>query len=150
MSTFNSRTEYLGSHGLVHVYMPSWKPVTWAWMHGWPNKWKKLWMASYMGQCEAWHVFWHVIHGCLYNQALADIRSIGAGIKCLYCRCYYISTCPASKFLKKGLSGKYILVLADFLKTSHIFYSKWPKYPEICKQCNKTEKKKVVKLSNPW
>ena len=32
-------------------------------------------------------LFWHVIHGCLYNQALADIRSTGAGIKCLYCIC---------------------------------------------------------------
>ena len=28
---------------------------------------------------------WHVIHGFLYNQALADVRSTGAGIKCLYC-----------------------------------------------------------------
>ena len=27
----------------------------------------------------------HVIHGCLYNQVLADIRSTGAEIKCLYC-----------------------------------------------------------------
>ena len=26
-------------------------------------------------------LFW-----CLYDQALADIRSTGAGIKCLYCR----------------------------------------------------------------
>ena len=25
------------------------------------------------------------MHGCLYNQALADNRSTGAGIKCLYC-----------------------------------------------------------------
>ena len=24
---------------------------------------------------------------CLHNQALADVRSTGAGIKCLYCRC---------------------------------------------------------------
>ena len=24
-------------------------------------------------------------HGCLYNQAFADVRSTGAGIKCLYC-----------------------------------------------------------------
>ena len=28
-----------------------------------------------------------VIHGCLYNQALADVRSTGAGIKSLYCTC---------------------------------------------------------------
>ena len=24
--------------------------------------------------------FWHVIHGCHYNQALADVRSNGAGV----------------------------------------------------------------------
>ena len=29
--------------------------------------------------------FGDVIHGCLNNQALADVRSTGAGIKCLYC-----------------------------------------------------------------
>ena len=28
---------------------------------------------------------WHIILGCLYNQALADVRSTGAGIQCLYC-----------------------------------------------------------------
>ena len=26
-----------------------------------------------------------VIHGCFCNQALADVRSTDAGIKCLYC-----------------------------------------------------------------
>ena len=26
-----------------------------------------------------------LIHKCLYDQALADVRSTGAGIKCLYC-----------------------------------------------------------------
>ena len=29
--------------------------------------------------------FVHVIHERLYNQALADIRSTGVGIECLYC-----------------------------------------------------------------
>ena len=28
---------------------------------------------------------WNVIHGCLYNQAMAGVRSTGAGIKWLYC-----------------------------------------------------------------
>ena len=28
--------------------------------------------------------FWHVIHGCLYNQALEDVWLTGARIKCLY------------------------------------------------------------------
>ena len=31
----------------------------------------------------------HIIHGCLYIRALADVRSTGAGIKCLYCIAYY-------------------------------------------------------------
>ena len=29
--------------------------------------------------------FQHVTNECLYNQALEDVRSTGAGIKCLYC-----------------------------------------------------------------
>ena len=28
---------------------------------------------------------WHVTHGCLCNQALADVRSTGAEIECLSC-----------------------------------------------------------------
>ena len=30
--------------------------------------------------------FGYVTHECVYNQALADVRSTGAGIKCLYCK----------------------------------------------------------------
>ena len=30
-------------------------------------------------------VIFDVVHGCLYNQALADVRSTGKGIKYLYC-----------------------------------------------------------------
>ena len=40
---------------------------------------------SYVGHWCAWPIFWHVIHGCLYIQALAGILSTGAGIKWLYC-----------------------------------------------------------------
>ena len=32
------------------------------------------------------YIFGHIIHGCLYNQALADDQSTGAEIKCLYCK----------------------------------------------------------------
>ena len=32
--------------------------------------------------------FWHVMYGYLYNQALADDWSTGAGIKFVYCRSY--------------------------------------------------------------
>ena len=68
-----------------------------------------------------------------------------------------ISTCPlalASEFLKKGLSGKYIIVFtfpngqADHLNAKHIFCSIWPIKPELSKQCNKTERN-VFKSLNP-
>ena len=45
---------------------------------------------------------------------------------------------PASEFLKKELSGKYILISTcpngqtDFLSTTHFYVDKWHKYPEIC------------------
>ena len=51
---------------------------------------------------------------------------------------YDISTCPlapASEILKKGLSGKYILVFtcphgqADFLSTTHFFNRKMAQIP---------------------
>ena len=38
-----------------------------------------------LGHWCAWLILWRVIGGCLYNQALADVRSTGAGSKCLYC-----------------------------------------------------------------
>ena len=38
------------------------------------------WVIGVLGLC-----FRHVIHGYLYNQALADVWSTGAGIKCLHC-----------------------------------------------------------------
>ena len=70
-----------------------------------------------------------------------------------------IRTCPlapASEFLKKWLSGKYILVStcldgqADFLNSSHIFIKKMcHKYLEICKQCNKIKRKMIFKSLNP-
>ena len=44
--------------------------------------------------CLAYY-FWNVIHGCLYNQALADIWLTGAGIKCLYCRSTLPSVFPS-------------------------------------------------------
>ena len=33
-------------------------------------------------KCSAY--FFDVTHGCLFNHALADVRSTGAGIQCLY------------------------------------------------------------------
>ena len=52
----------------------------------------------------------YVIHGCLYNQVLADVQLTGAGIICLYCnRCNDAKYCAA---WTKGLP----------LLTGHILY----------------------------
>ena len=82
--TFNSCTKCVGSPDRMHNRTPDFHPVfrvqgcmdtlitersidlqaTWA---------------------IAWLIFLHVIYGCLYNQALADVRSTRARIKCLHC-----------------------------------------------------------------
>ena len=50
-------------------------------MHGWPHNWKWVSFASYVCHWCAYLLklttFW-----CLYNRALADVRSTGAIIKC--------------------------------------------------------------------
>ena len=56
-----------------------------AWM---TYNWTYFLFASYVGHWCRSYFFGNVIHGCLYNQAMTDIRSTGAGIKCLYCRNY--------------------------------------------------------------
>ena len=38
-----------------------------------------------MRHCCDWLILWHGFHGCLCNQAQADVLSSWAGIKCLYC-----------------------------------------------------------------
>ena len=46
---------------------------------------------------------WHVSNWCFYNRALADVRSTGEGIKCLYCsihfKIYAVLQCMHSKYL---------------------------------------------------
>ena len=79
------RAECMGSPGIIDNRTPKCHPVSWAWMHGWPYNWTELWLASYVSHWRAWLLVWHVMHGCLYDQILADVRSTGAGIKCLYC-----------------------------------------------------------------
>ena len=43
-----------------------------------------MWFIDVLG----FNFHWHGIHWCLYNHALADILSTGAGIECLYCIAY--------------------------------------------------------------
>ena len=65
--TFNSCTKCMGSPGIIHDRTTIAAQPTW--------------VIDVLGL-----LFWHVIHGCLYNRALADVQSTGAGIKCLYCK----------------------------------------------------------------
>ena len=53
----------------------------------WPRNWAYF-IRQINGSlmCLA-HFSWFVTHGFLYNQALENVRSTGAGIKCLYCTC---------------------------------------------------------------
>ena len=79
--SYNSCTECLGRPGIIHDRTPDCNSFSCIWMHRWPHNW----FVSYVCHCGAWLIFRHVIHGYLYNQALADVRSTGVGIKGLYC-----------------------------------------------------------------
>ena len=83
--TFNSCTKCQGCPGKIYDRTSDRQPVSCSGMLGWHRNWTKLWFAIYVGHCCAWLIFRHVIHVCVYNQALADARSTDAGIKCLYC-----------------------------------------------------------------
>ena len=41
-------------------------------------------------------LFKHVIHWCIYNRALADVRSTVAGIRCMYCKITDRSISPSA------------------------------------------------------
>ena len=82
MKTFNSCTKCMG---IIHNRTPAFHHFP-GHEYGWLHIWTWLWFASYVGHWCFWVIFWDVIHRCLYNQALADDRSTGAGLKCLYCR----------------------------------------------------------------
>ena len=82
--TFNSYTEYVCSPCIIHTPLPPSFLAIGAWMtlrlkvaliHN------ATWVINVLGL-----LFWLVTHGCLFNRALADVRSTGAGIKCLYLR----------------------------------------------------------------
>ena len=82
--------------------------------------------------CERKFYFQRLLWVNMYSIYIAAVTGLRAG---------YISTCPfalVSEFLKKRLSGKYILAFtcpneqADFLSTSSFFIRKMAQNPEIC------------------
>ena len=64
------------SLGKIYDRRPDCHPVAWAWMTLQLN--------------VAFDLESHVICGCMYNKGLADVRSTGAGINCLYCSRYLV------------------------------------------------------------
>ena len=76
----------MGSPGIIHDCTPHCHIASW---HGCMDNLKTernfdlqaTWVNDVLGL-----LFRHVIHWCLRNQTLADVRWTGAGIKCLYCR----------------------------------------------------------------
>ena len=85
--TFNSCTKCGASPGIIHDRTPD---ATYSILLGTDASDDLTTERSFDSQAT-WVIdgpgisFWHVIHRFLYNQALADVRSTGAGIKCLYC-----------------------------------------------------------------
>ena len=71
---------------IIHDSVPNYHPVSKAWIHWWPHNSTERSFNSHATWVIDWLFCWHVIHGCLYNQALADVRSTGSGITCLYCK----------------------------------------------------------------
>ena len=95
MTTFNSCTKCVGRSGITHARAPNCYPVFWSWTFMDDLTLNLALISKLRGSlvCSAYFL-WHVIHGCLYNQALAGARSTGAGIKYLYCS-YHVESSEA-------------------------------------------------------
>ena len=84
---------------ILHVRTPGCHTISGAWMTSQLNvslmcklRWSLICLAYFLT---------NYIHGCSYNQALADVRSTGARIKCLYCsvaRNYKLHFCIETPF----------------------------------------------------
>ena len=87
--TFSSYTKCMGSLGIIHDRTPGCHHVSWAYgcrcMDHLTNERSFDLQATYVGDWCAWPIFRHFIYRSLNNQALTDVRSTSAGIKCLYC-----------------------------------------------------------------
>ena len=83
--TFQLCTKYAGSLGIMCVRRRhSQLPHSFLGMDTWLTERsihsQATWIIDVLGP-----ICYCVIHGCLYNRSLTDVRSIGTGIKCLYC-----------------------------------------------------------------
>ena len=83
MPTFNSCTKSVASLGIIHDRTPDFQPDSWAWMS---SRLDVALIRTLRGSLMCSNYFFNMSSmGVLYNQTLADVRSIGAVIKCLCC-----------------------------------------------------------------
>ena len=79
MPTFNSCTK---CPGIIHERTPDCHPVSWAWMTSQLNL---ALIRKLLGSLMCLAYCYDMLSTSLYDQAMADVRSTGAEIKCLYC-----------------------------------------------------------------
>ena len=66
-------------------------------------------------------LFWHGIQGCFYNQALADVQSTSAGIKCLHCYGLVLVFSPSHRLIRLYISLPWSHVIRKHLTESSHF-----------------------------
>ena len=76
-------------------------------------------------------LFFDVIHRCLYNRALPDVRSTGTGIKfCTVCQCAYISEMRKTR---PTVQLRFVILLPADENTIFVYH---------CQPCNSSERRK--------
>ena len=106
---------------IIHDRKPDCRPISQVWMHLTTER-------SFESQATLviyvlGLFFGRVIHGCLYNQALAGVRSTGVEFKCLYCTSpsqgnlmsFSHGTCPRHNSLQQEL-GILSHVFANYMQ----------------------------------
>ena len=79
-----------------------------------------------VGHWCAWWRFWRVMHGWMYNQALADVWSTGAEIECLYCihaRCLW--PCLTTNYLRMPCLYHRAVLMAELGHRHNTMWSAW-------------------------
>ena len=80
--TFNFCTKCVGRPGMIHDRTPKFPGHEF--LDDFTTEQSFDSQATYVGHRCIWLIS-HITHECLYSQALVDVRSTGAGVKCLYC-----------------------------------------------------------------
>ena len=132
MPIFNSCTKRVGTPGRIHDA----HRISWARMSSYLN----VALIPAMLVIDVLGLFlWGVIHGRLYNQALADVLSTRTGIKCLYCTCSFFYMILAFSYFVHGVTKytQYVSVLCTVqpVTTQLHLCDEVLRRQELCIQC---------------